>query len=88
MQNAKTSVSNADSYEAIGEFWDIHDLGELWDATRPAEFEIVAQEERNYFPVETNLTQQLRAVAERDGVSVERLVNGWLQERLAQESRA
>ena len=54
MQNAKTSVSNADCYEAIGEFWDAHDLGEHWDATRPAEFEVITQEERNYFPVETN----------------------------------
>lgn len=88
MHNDKTSISNADSYEAIGDFWDAHDLGDHWDSTRPAQFDILVQAQRNYVPVETALTQRLRAAAQRKGVSVETLVNGWLQERLAQEVSA
>ncbi len=88
MQKVKTSVSNADSYEAIGEFWDAHDLGEFWETTRPAQFQVLIENQRNYFPVETDLTQQLRAVAARDGIAVEVLVNSWLKERLAAEVSA
>ncbi len=88
MHNAKTSVSNADSYEAIGEFWDAHDLGEHWNETRPADFQVLVANQRNYFPVESELTRQLRTAAARNGVSVEALVSGWLQERLAQETSA
>lgn len=85
MHNDKTPISNAASYEAIGDFWDAHDLGERWDSTRPAQFDILVEAQRNYVPVETALTQQLRVAAQRNGVSVESLVNGWLQERLSQE---
>lgn len=85
MHNDKTSISQADSYEAMGEFWDAHDLGEHWEATRPAQFAVLVEAERSSVPVETNLTQQLRAAARRNGVSVESLVNGWLQKRLSQE---
>ncbi len=85
MHNDKTPIFNADSYEAIGDFWDANDLGEHWDSTRSAQFEVLVEAQRNYVPVETNLTQQLRAAAQRNGVSVESLVNGWLQERLSQE---
>lgn len=88
MHSDKTSLSHADSYEAIGEFWDTQDLGEHWDATRSAQFEVLVQAQRNYVPVETALTQQLRVAAKRNGVSVESLVNGWLQERLLQEVSA
>lgn len=89
MANVKTSVSNATSYEEIGEFWDAHDLGEHWDTTRDAAFEVaIGDSARSYFPVETELAQQLRAAAQRHGVSPESLVRGWLQERLSQEVSA
>lgn len=88
MANSKTSVSNATSYEEIGEFWDNHDLAQHWDTTRAAEFEVAIEGERSYFPLETQLALQLRAAAQRHGVSPESLLNGWLQERLTQEIRA
>jgi predicted RNase H-like HicB family nuclease len=43
----KTSISKADSYQAIGEFWDNHDLGDYWDKTEPAEFEINIESEKH-----------------------------------------
>ena len=30
MNESKSSVSQGQSYQEIGEFWDNHDLGEAW----------------------------------------------------------
>ncbi len=40
MSDGKTLVSEATSYQEIGEFWDSHDLGEFWEQTEPVEFEV------------------------------------------------
>lgn len=84
MDNAKSSLSGADSYEAIGEFWDAHDLGESWEETQPAEFDL-APADAAFFPVERGLSEKLRAAARRHGVSAETLLNLWVQEKVAQE---
>ena len=36
----KTSISKAQSYKEIGEYWDTHDIAEHWEETKPIEFEI------------------------------------------------
>lgn len=84
MNDAKTSLSQADSYEAIGEFWDAHDLSENWDKTQPAQFDLA--NDATLFPVERSLSEKLRAVARRQGVSAETLLNLWVQEKVAQEA--
>jgi len=33
MAENKSSVSKADSYREIGEYWDAHDASEIWDET-------------------------------------------------------
>ncbi len=43
----KSSISEAESYGQIGEFWDAHDLSEVWDETEEVNFEIDLQSE-NY----------------------------------------
>jgi tetratricopeptide (TPR) repeat protein len=43
MKQNKSSISKARSYKEIGEFWDTHNLDELWDQTREAEFEVDVQ---------------------------------------------
>jgi hypothetical protein len=39
----KSSISQAESYKQMGEFWDTHDLTEFWDQTEPADFEVEIQ---------------------------------------------
>jgi tetratricopeptide (TPR) repeat protein len=46
MKENKTSISGAQSYEEIGEFWDSHDLDDYWDQTHPAEFDVEIKRER------------------------------------------
>ncbi len=43
MKRAKSSISQAQSYKEIGEFWDSHDLADYWDQTEPVEFEVEIQ---------------------------------------------
>ncbi len=86
MSDAKSSNSGAESYEAIGEYWDNHDLTEHWDATRPAEFTVDVQLQTTYFAVESSLSERLRASAAQRGISAETLLNLWLQDRMTQET--
>ena len=43
MNEAKTSISKATSYEEAGEYWDEHDVGEIWEQTQEVEFEVDIQ---------------------------------------------
>jgi len=47
MAENKSSVSKAGSYQEIGEYWDSHDLDEIWDETEEVDFEVDLQSE-NY----------------------------------------
>ncbi len=84
MNEDRSSISQADSYQAIGEFWDTHDLGEFWDETEPAEFAVDIRSEVTYYAVETELSQKVRSLAEQRGVSAETLLNLWVQEKVTE----
>jgi len=88
MRKSKSSISKAQSYQAIGAFWDTHDLGDYWDQTKPAEFEVDVQSEAIYYPVEPRLSARISSIAKQRGVSAETLLNLWLQEKIAAEAIA
>ena len=81
----KSSISKASSYQEIGEYWDAHDLGEVWDKTEEVKFEVDLKSDVFYYAVETSLSSKLHSIAEHRGVSPETLVNLWLQEKINQE---
>ncbi|MBA2737660.1 MAG: hypothetical protein H0U50_12845 [Pyrinomonadaceae bacterium] len=78
----KSPFSKVSSYQEIGEYWDAHDLGEIWDETEEAKFEVDLESDVFYYAVETSLSSKLHTIAGRRGVSVETLVNLWLQEKV------
>lgn len=88
MNEGKTSVPQASSYEESGEYWDDHDLGNIWEQTEEVAFDVDIQGGITYFPVESTITKELRKLASKRGVSAEILLNLWLQERLRQERDA
>lgn len=88
MSDNKSSIAGAGSYEAMGEYWDKHDLSEHWDETRPVEFEVSVTSQSTYFTIDPALSERLRESATHRGVSAETLANLWLQERVTQESAA
>ena len=88
MNENRSSVSRAGSYQEIGEFWDTRDLDDYWKQTEPAEFDVDIRSSAIYYPVESNLAARLHSVAGQRGVSAETLLNLWLQEKMAEETSA
>jgi len=84
MNGDKTSISKANTYQKIGEYWDTHDLGEIWDKTQPASFDVDIQSEFRYFPVELKISQKIAEIAKKRGISSKTLVNLFLQEKVLQ----
>jgi len=85
MKKNRSSISKAASYQEIGQYWDQKDLDEIWDQTEPAEFSINLQSEVNYYPIDSILSDKIRDLAKRHGVSPQTLLNLWVQERLQEE---
>ena len=50
--SGKSSISKAQSYTDIGEFWDTRDLADYWDQTEPAEFEVGVLSEMTYYALD------------------------------------
>lgn len=76
-----SSLSQANSLEKIGEFWDTHDFTEF-DANAPdVEFKISCA-----VPIEVNLLSSIEQQAHLRGIKVETLVNLWLQQKLAEQA--
>lgn len=88
MREDKSSISQAESYQAIGDFWDTHDLGEFWEQTEPAAFEVDIRSEVTYYAVEAELALKVRSLAEQRGVSAETLLNLWVQEKVIETAAA
>ncbi len=88
MRKNKSSLSEAQSYKEIGEFWESHDLTDYWDQTKPVEFEVEIESEATYFPVETSLSAKVVSLAKQRGVSPETLLNLWIQEKVEEEAAA
>jgi hypothetical protein len=85
MKKNKSSLSKARSYAEIGEYWDQHDLSDVWGKTRKVKFEVVAEPEATYYPVERNLSEKIQSVAKKQGVSSDTLVNLWLQQKMKEQ---
>jgi hypothetical protein len=76
-----SSISQAETLEEIGEFWDTHSLDDYWEETREVEFEMRAAQRRR-ITVEPKIYEELEAEARVRGVVPETLVNLWLAEKL------
>lgn len=79
----KTSISSAQSYHEIGEFWDENDATEAGEQLE-VEFSVSIQSQRRYYPLDSNLSSKMRQVAKERGISEETLLNLWVQEKINQ----
>lgn len=80
--NNRSSISQAETHEQIGEFWDTHDFTDNDDPTLPD----VEMTVSGAVAIEAELLAALDEQAERRGVTVETLVNLWLQQKLSEET--
>jgi hypothetical protein len=81
MSGNKSFISKGRSYSEIGKYWDEHDLGEVWEETKPIEIEVAIRSEKHYYPIEKSLSERLNEIARAQGVSPETLINLWVQEK-------
>jgi hypothetical protein len=80
--NRVSSISQADTLEKMGEFWDTHDFTDFDNPEAPdAEFQIACA-----VPIELDLLSAVEQQARRRGVQVETLINLWLQQKLAEQA--
>jgi hypothetical protein len=85
MSENKSSISQAQSYKELGEFWDTHDVTDYWEQTEAIEFEVDIHSEARYCALERTLVPQISQIAWKKGISVETLVNLWVREKLEEE---
>ena len=64
----KTSISNANTYQDIGAFWDEHDTTEFGEQTK-VEFDVSIQSQRRYYSLDNHLSMKLRGIARDRGIS-------------------
>ena len=82
MSDNRTSISQANTYREIGEFWDTHDAADYWEQTEPVEFEVDIEAEVRYYALEPTLATQVAEFARHKGISAETLLNLWVQEKI------
>lgn len=82
---SRSAISEAESYQQIGEFWDNHDLADYWEQTQPVQFTVNLYSNTIYYRLDTSLSDEIRSLAQRRGISAEMLLNSWVQEKLQQE---
>lgn len=80
-ENKHSSISNASSLEEMGSFWETHDFTEYDTDAPDAEFTIARS-----VHIEAELFAALEQQAQQRGVSLETLVNLWLQQKLNEEA--
>ena len=80
--NNVSRISQADTLEKMGEFWDTHDFTDFDNLETPdVEFQIACA-----VPIELDLLAAVEQQARQRGVQVETLINLWLQQKLAEQS--
>ncbi len=82
MSANRSSISGAESYRTMGEFWDTHDLIEYWDQTRAVECEVDIQSIRTYYALDRGLAVKLTEIARARGISPETLLNLLVQDKI------
>lgn len=80
MAKNKSSISDAASYEQMGDFWDHHDFTDFDDPNLPD----VAFDIQDSVRIETELLATIEKLALVRGVTAETLINLWLQEKVHQ----
>jgi hypothetical protein len=81
--NEDKHIPEFKSYEEMAEFWDTHSLGDYWDQTEPADFEVSNQLYHRYLvPVDREVFGRVQQAARTRGVSTAILLNLLLEQRL------
>ncbi|MBI4675531.1 MAG: hypothetical protein HY741_28135 [Chloroflexi bacterium] len=85
MASKKTSrIPKFKSLKEIADFWDTHSLADYDDETHIVEMTFAPTARRTYVGIESELLADLKRIARERRVSLQTLVNVWLQQRVDQ----
>lgn len=84
-QNKEPLPETFDTFEEIAEFWDTHDLTDYEEYLTPVEATVSSRPKHHYvITLSDTLDTLLREVQQKEGVSLNTLINLWVQEKLHQ----
>jgi predicted HicB family RNase H-like nuclease len=73
------------SFEELADFWETHDLTDYEDQLQEVSYKVARKPSRQFVvTLSDELTKAMRRAARHEGVSMQTLVNLWVQERLQQ----
>ena len=73
------------SIEEAAEFWDNHSTADYDDLMRDVHFDVDIKRRTFLVPVDGSIAREITAIAKREGLGLETLVNLWLQEKLMEK---
>lgn len=81
MENAAnvSSLSQAQSYEEMAEFWETHSITDYDEQMQAADITFAPTAFRNTVTIEAELMEQLAGIARERRITPETLVNVWLR---------
>lgn len=80
LENKLSSISQADTLEKMGKFWDTHDFTQFDTDAPDIEYTINCT-----VAIEPDLLAAVEKQAQKRGIGVETLINLWLQEKLMEQ---
>ena len=82
--NKKNTLLAKGSIAELVEFFDTHDLGELWDQMPEVDFDIDLRRRKHLVALDDDLAGKVAKIARSRHVSSESLINSLLREKLAE----
>lgn len=79
-----SSISKAETYEEMAEFWDTHSLADYDEQTYAVEMTFDPAARHSLVGIDPDLLDDLRRIASERHISTQTLVNLWLSERVMQ----
>ena len=74
-----------DTFEEMADFWDTHDVTDYEEYLTPVDATVSSQPKHHYvITLSGSLETLLREVQQKEGVSLNTLINLWVQEKLQQ----
>lgn len=70
-----------DSLEEAAEFWDTHDSADYEEYMRDVEFDVDIKRRTYLVSLDDSLYRKVQAIARKEGVPAETLVNRWIEEK-------
>lgn len=84
----KSKLPNADSIQALAEFWDTHDSTEFDDELEEVAEPVFVRDAAIKVPLESREVEAVEQMARTKGMSREELIRAWVLQKLVRRNTA